>query len=81
MKRAQNAVSVRVTVDHISVNAQDVPLASLVTDQGDELTLPAALLPTGTVVGEVLLLRLARDPSETAARAALVADLQRKLFG
>jgi hypothetical protein len=71
----------RVTVDQISVNADNVKLASLLTDDGTQLLIPAALLPAGTAVGDVLLAQFSRDSDETAARARHSAELQRKLFG
>jgi hypothetical protein len=70
----------RATINTIELAANDILIASLVTDAGARLTLPAALLPDGVTVGDVLLLSLARDPDETAARAQRVSELQRKLF-
>lgn len=73
--------SLRVTVDEISPDAENVLLASLVTDAGEMLIVPLDTLPEGTRVGDVLSVRFRRDPDETAARKQRVAELQRRLFG
>lgn len=70
-----------VTVDQISPDADNVLLASLVTDDGQELTAPLDLLPEGTRIGDVLTVRFRRDARQTQARTQRVADLQKKLFG
>jgi hypothetical protein len=69
-----------VAIDNIAVSADDVSIASLTTDDGERLTLPTALLPDGAAVGDVLCLRIARDPEATITRAQRVSELQRKLF-
>jgi hypothetical protein len=74
------STTLRVAIDAIEVSANDIRIASLVTDNGARLTLPTALLPDGAIVGDVLMISIARDPAETAARAARVSELQRKLF-
>ncbi|RIK39090.1 MAG: DUF3006 domain-containing protein [Chloroflexi bacterium] len=56
-------------------------LASLVTDDGQELTVPLDLLPEGTRIGDVLTVRFRTDTRQTQARKQRVADLQKKLFG
>jgi hypothetical protein len=72
---------VRATVDEITTDADDVPLASLLTDDGVSLVVPLTLLPTGTRDGDVLLIRFQHDAGERAARRAKVAELQARLFG
>lgn len=77
----RHVASLRATVDSISLTADDVELASITTDDEQQLFIPAALLPAGTRPGDVLVISIARDEDETRARAARIADLQRKLFG
>jgi hypothetical protein len=71
----------RATVDEITVNADDVELASLITDDGLELIVPLAVLPPGTRDGDVLLIRFEQDPDARAERRQRIAELQEKLFG
>src|SRR5687768_12669950 len=78
---AREPARIRATVDDITVNADDVKLASLVTDDGAELVLPLALLPDGTQDGDVLLISIKQDRATRAARRKRVANLQERLFG
>jgi hypothetical protein len=71
----------RVTVDDIDEAAEGEQVARLVTDDEDQIVIPAALLPRGTRRGDVLSMTLARDPDETDRRRSRISELQRKLFG
>lgn len=70
-----------VTVDEISTNQHGESIATLVAGDGALLTLPAALLPAGARVGDVLRLTLEPDPEETDRRRSASSQLQRELFG
>jgi hypothetical protein len=69
------------TVDELSIVTDDGELSRLVTDDGQTLTMPRALLPAGATNGDVLLVRLERDPAESHVRRQRVAELQQRLFG
>jgi len=73
--------SLRVTLDEISVDAHDIDLASLVTDTGEILTIPLALLPEGSKHGDLFTLRIERHPDETEQRKQRIIELQKRLFG
>jgi hypothetical protein len=80
MTHAQPFTTVLATIDHISTSADDISIASLVTDTGEQLALPTALLPDGAAAGDVLRIHIMRDADATRERAARVSELQRKLF-
>ena len=80
MRHSQPAATIRATIDNISVTADDVSLASLITDAGEHFSVPSALLPDGSALGDVLRISIEHDPDETATRVARVSELQRKLF-
>jgi hypothetical protein len=71
----------RLTVDEIAPDADNHDLATLVSDAGDILTVPLALLPPGTRTGTVLTATFARDPEEVTRRRNRILELQRRLFG
>lgn len=73
--------SLRVTVDEIGPDQNNVPLATLVTDDGDILTAPLAVLPEGTRAGDVLSIHFQQQAEELDARRDHIAELQRRLFG
>jgi hypothetical protein len=72
---------IRATIDEISEGADGVDLASLVTDDDETITVPAALLPEGADVGDVVAIDMAVDAEQTKQRKAEVAKLQKRLFG
>jgi hypothetical protein len=72
---------IRVTVDEIEPDAENTILATLVTDNGEHLTIPLHLLPGGTRTGDVLTLAFEPDPDERSRRRQRIMDLQRRLFG
>ncbi|HUG15957.1 MAG TPA: DUF3006 domain-containing protein [Thermomicrobiales bacterium] len=69
------------TVDAIDETADGGLVATLVTDAGERVILPLALLPDGTREGDVVRMTLERDVDETAERRRRVVDLQKRLFG
>lgn len=81
MDANDRASTVRLTVDEIEPDANDTPLATLVSDGGEQLTVPLSRLPQGTRVGDVLRVDFTPDPDERARRRQHIANLQRRLFG
>lgn len=73
--------SIRVTLDEISVDANDNDLATLVSDAGDIISIPLALLPEGSKHGDLFTLRIERHPDETQQRKQRILELQKRLFG
>lgn len=71
----------RFTVDEIGERQDGVLLATLVSDDGESLTMPLNDLPVGTRVGDVLLPTFQLDPDERTRRRAAISDLQKRLFG
>jgi hypothetical protein len=71
----------RFTVDEIELNVDNERVAVLIGDDGSQIVMPLALLPSGTRVGDVLTLALAHDSDETERRRERVKALQKKLFG
>ncbi len=69
------------TVDEIGPDQDNNLLATLVSDEGDIATIPLALLPQGTRVGDVLALHFTPEPDERSRRRQKIAELQRRLFG
>ena len=69
------------TVDEIGPDQDNNLLATLVSDEGDIATMPLALLPQGTRVGDVLTLHFTPEPDERSRRRQKIAELQRRLFG
>ena len=78
---AEITPAIRLTVDEISPDQDKRPLATLVNDAGDQVTVPLSLLPEGTRVGDVLIASFEPDPDERERRRRHIADLQRRLFG
>lgn len=72
---------VRVTVNEIGPDQDNVELASLVTDTGEQLTVPLHLLPNGTRTGDVFTVSFEPDPDERSRRRQRILDMQRRLFG
>lgn len=72
---------VHATVDQLGPDQQGRTLATLVTDDGDSLVLPAGLLPEDTREGDVVRVTLRREPDETERRRSRVRKLQERLFG
>lgn len=64
---------------HVFVDRVEDGVAVVVVDEDREVILPRGLLPSGTVEGDWLLLRLTRDPEETEARRRRVADRRGRL--
>lgn len=73
--------SIRVTIDEIEPDWDNVQLATLVSDETDILTIPLHLLPDGAQVGDVLTLSFQQEPDEREQRRSHISDLQRRLFG
>ena len=73
--------SLLVTVDEIVPDHDSIPLATMVTDTGDIITAPLALLPEGTRAGDVLSIHFEQQPDERQVRRDHIAELQRRLFG
>jgi hypothetical protein len=71
----------RLTVDEISPDADDQPLATLVTDDGKILTVPLDLLPPHTRTGSTVTATFTPEEDETERRKRRIRDLQRRLFG
>lgn len=71
----------RLTVDEIGQDAESNLLATLVTDTGEQVTVPLQLLPEGTRVGDVLQAGFTLDPDERERRRTHISELQRRLFG
>jgi hypothetical protein len=73
--------AIRLTVDDVGLDQDHNSLATLVSDTGQQVTIPLALLPEGTRVGDVLSVGFTLDPEERELRRKKIADLQRRLFG
>lgn len=71
----------KLTVDEIGPDQDKRQLATLVSEAGQQVTIPVELLPEGTRVGDVLLARFEQDPDERERRRQWISDLQRRLFG
>ena len=71
---------IRLTVDEIDRDRDNVELATLVSDSGHEVIIPLELLPDGTRIGDVLTADLSLDPHERERRRTWISDLQRRLF-
>ena len=80
-RRSARDLPLHVTIDQVSPDAANALLASLVTDDGETVTVPLNLLPEGSRAGDVLTVRFQRDAGETRVRKQRVADLQKRLFG
>ena len=78
---ANQSTPIRLTVDEINPDQEQRPLATLVSDAGELVTVPLTLLPDGTRVGDVLNVAFSPDPDEREQRRRKIADLQRRLFG
>jgi hypothetical protein len=81
METDDHLPAILLTVDEVGPDADNVLLATLVSDNGEQLTVPLDLLPDGTRVGDVLRAHFTRDPDERERRRRHIADLQRRLFG
>lgn len=73
--------AIRLTVDDIGLDQDNNSLATLVSDTGQQVTVPLELLPEGTRVGDVLAVGFTPDPDERELRRKKISDLQRRLFG
>jgi hypothetical protein len=71
----------RATIDRIVSDQAGQNRAVLVFDDGQQLVVPAELLPRGARPQQVLLIRLQIDMEETSRRAGEVARIQGELFG
>ncbi len=71
----------RATVDRLERDEQGRVLAVLVFDDGQQLVLPAELLPAGARPQRVVDVSFRVDREETARRVDEVDRLQRELFG
>jgi len=78
---AESTTPIRLTVDEIGPDQDNRALARLVSDAGDQVTIPLRLLPEGTRVGDVLRVDFSPDPDERDIRRQRIAELQRRLFG
>jgi hypothetical protein len=72
---------IHLTVDEIGPDADNNLRATLVSDSGEQVTVPLELLPEGTRVGDVLQAGFALDPDERERRSTHISELQRRLFG
>jgi Protein of unknown function (DUF3006) len=70
-------VSVRIAFDRFEGKRKEI--AVLVTDGGESLNLPSALLPAGAKPGDVLTLTLERDAEATRKLAEETRRVQDKL--
>ncbi len=75
------ASRLRASVDRLEHDQQGRALAVLVFDDGQQLVLPADLLPQGTRPQQVVELSFRVNREETARRSGDVERLQRELFG
>ena len=73
--------ALRATVDRMVSDQNGQTKAVLVFDDGQQLVVPAELLPRGARPQQVLLIRLQIDMEETSRRAGEVARIQGELFG
>ncbi len=73
--------SLRATIDRLERDEQGRALAVLVFDDGQQLVVPAELLPPGAGPQQVVDVSLQVNPEETARRGGDVERLQRELFG
>lgn len=73
--------SIRVTIDEIGPDQDNIQIATLVSDDNHILTVPLHLLPDGARVGDVLTMSFRSDPDEREERKKYISDLQRRLFG
>lgn len=73
--------AIRLTVDEIGHDQDNHVFATLVSDSGQQLTVPLELLPGGARVGDVLAVGFSLDPDERELRRRKISDLQRRLFG
>lgn len=71
----------RATIDRMESDQSGQIRAVLVFDDGQQLVVPAELLPRGAHPQQVLLIRMRLDLDETSRRAGEVARLQGELFG
>lgn len=76
-----DAPAIRLTIDEIETDRDGNEIAVLITDTGEQVTAPRALLPEPARVGTVLTIRFATEPGETETRRSRIAELQRRLFG
>jgi len=72
---------VRGAIDRLERDERGHHLAVIVLDDGQQLVVPAEILPKDAKEGDVLILRLEIDRDETERRRARIRDLQRELFG
>lgn len=71
------AVHLSLSVDRFE--GPEKPLAVLLTDDGDVITLPRSLLPAATRPGDVLTMTIEHDPTATRKLADETRNVQRKL--
>jgi|BarGraNGADG00312_2_1021985.scaffolds.fasta_scaffold227058_1 hypothetical protein len=69
------------TVDRIEEDERGEKIAVLLFDDGQQLHLPARLLPQGSGPQQLLEVAFQVDPKETARRAAEIRRRQQQLFG
>lgn len=81
MTTEPSARSIRVTIDEIEPDQDNVQLATLVSDENDVLTVPLHLLPVGARAGDVLTMTFRQEPDEREQRRMHISDMQRRLFG
>lgn len=73
--------AIRLTIDEIEKDRDGNEIAVLITDAGEQVTAPRALLPEPAQVGSVFTMHFAPEPGETETRRSRIAELQRRLFG
>jgi hypothetical protein len=70
-------VTTRLSLDRFE--GKNKSIAVLLTDDGESINLPRALLPPGTKAGDVLALALAADPEATRKLAEETRHVQKDL--
>ena len=81
MTTEPSQTAVRVTIDEIQPDQDDIMIATLVSDDNDILAVPLSMLPAGARVGDVLTMSFQQDPDERELRRKHISDMQRRLFG
>jgi hypothetical protein len=69
------------TIDRIEEDQRGEKIAVLLFDDGQQLLLPAQLLPPGSRPQQLLGVAFQVDPEETARRAEEIRRRQQQLFG
>jgi hypothetical protein len=73
--RGGHAVTIRLSIDRFEGNRKQI--AVLLTDDGDPINFPKALLPRGSKPGDILVFNIERDTKTTK----MVADATKRVQG